>query len=91
MTAGKTPGRQHPKQSTETVDNFVGKRHAGRIRAREIKRLHRLPHSWAGKFELKNKRLWLCDGTVTVRTARQPNIGAAVGYWARMGIGFAGQ
>ena len=34
--------------------------------------------------------LWSCDSTMTVLAARQPNIGAAVGYWTRMAIGFAG-
>ncbi|MDY0746788.1 hypothetical protein SNE35_19915 [Paucibacter sp. R3-3] len=38
---------------------------------------------------MKNKRLYACDGTVTGKTGRQPSIGAAVEFSARMGIGFA--
>ena len=44
------------------------------------------------EFELKNKRLWVHDGGVTVAQAaigREASIGAAVDFPTRAGIGFA--
>ena len=38
---------------------------------------------------MKNKRLCLCDGSVTGSIARQPNAGAAVEFSSRKVIGIA--
>ena len=41
------------------------------------------------KNNLKNKRLCVCDGSVTGSIARQPNAGAAVEFSSRKVIGIA--
>jgi hypothetical protein len=38
-------------------------------------------------FELKNKRLSMCDPRMTALTSRQPNAGAVVEYLTRMNTG----